>query len=81
VGYSRDSFYRFKELYDQGGELALQEISRRKPVLKNRTPIEIEQAVVALATDQPALGQVRASEALKRRGLSISPMPNRAARH
>ena len=39
-----EPFFATKELYDRGGELALQEISRRKPILKNRMPIEIEQA-------------------------------------
>jgi transposase InsO family protein len=72
MGYSRDSFYRFKKLYENGGEEALREISKRKPIIKNRVPEHVERAVVELAVENPALGQLRASQELLQRGIVVS---------
>lgn len=72
-GYSRDTFYRYKDLYEEGGELALQEVNKRRPNRKNRIESSIEEAIIVMALEKPAYGQVRVSNELKKKGLFISP--------
>ena len=73
MGVSRDTFYRYKEAVDQGGVEALIDKPRRTPNLKNRVESGIETAVVDYAIEEPAHGQVRVSNELRKRGVFISP--------
>ena len=73
MGYSRDTFYRVKKAYEEGGIEALKEKSRRVPNIKNRVSPEVEQAVVDLALEEPSYGQKKVSDELRRRGIFISP--------
>ena len=71
LGYSRDTFYRYKELVETGGEEALREMSRKKPNVKNRIEAQIEERTVCFATEYPAFGQTRVSNELKKEGVFI----------
>lgn len=73
MGFSRDTFYRYQEMVEQGGVESLFEKSRKKPNFKNRVNEATEQAVLAFAVDFPAYGQLRASNELRKAGVFISP--------
>jgi transposase InsO family protein len=73
MGFSRDTFYRYQSAMEAGGVEALIDANRKKPNLRNRVESATEAAVVAFALEQPAFGQVRVSNELRKRGIFISP--------
>jgi transposase InsO family protein len=72
MGYSRDTFYRVKNAYDEGGIDSLKEQNRRVPNLRNRIPEDVEEAILAITLEDPSLGQKRVSDMLRRRGIFVS---------
>lgn len=72
MGFSRDTFYRYKAAVEDGGVEALLEKSRKKPNHKNRVNPVIEDAVLKLTTDLPAYGQLRIANELRKQGIDIS---------
>lgn len=73
MGFSRDTFYRYRDARDQGGLDALFDKSRRQPNPKNRVEEHVEKAVIDFAIDFPAYGQVRASNELRKESVFVSP--------
>lgn len=72
LGFSRDTFYRVKDAYEEGGSEALKEISRRKPNLKNRVEESVEKRICEIAIDNPALGPVRVMNELRKENIHVS---------
>lgn len=73
MGFSRDTFYRYQAAVADGGVEALLDANRKKPNFRNRIEESIETAVAAFALEQPAFGQVRVSNELRKRGIFVSP--------
>ena len=73
MGVSRDTFYRYRDAVEDGGVEALLDKSRRAPNLKNRVDPAIEQAVLEYAIEDPAHGQARVSNELRKKGIFVSP--------
>ena len=72
MGVSRDTFYRYQELVEEGGVDSLISQSRRTPNLKNRVDEQTEQSVIKYAVEFPAHGQARTSNELRKQGVFVS---------
>jgi transposase InsO family protein len=73
MGVSRDTFYRVKEAKESGGLEALLHKDRRRANLRNRVDDVVETAILSFAVENPAAGQVRVSNELRKQGIIVSP--------
>jgi transposase len=73
MGFSRETFYRYKRAVEVGGVEALIEKSKRQPNAKNRVDEAVENAILNYAIEFPAHGQLRTSNELRKQGIFVSP--------
>ncbi len=73
MGFSRDTFYRYKSAVEEGGVDALFDKTRRQPNMKNRVDDAVEKAILDYVIECPAHGQVRVSNEMRKRGIFVSP--------
>jgi transposase InsO family protein len=73
MGYSRDSFYRYKSLVAEGGFEKLIDKPRRKPNIPNQVEAHIVKQVIAISLEFPAYGRDRIADQLLEKGLFLSP--------
>lgn len=71
-GTSRDTFYRYQEAKNTNGVEGLLYKDKKVPNLKNRVDQATEDAVIDYAIEQPAFGQVRVSNELRKKGVFVS---------
>lgn len=72
LGYSRDSFYRYRALVNEGGADGLLEKNRRKPNPANRICQTFESAILHLTLQYPTHGRERIADMLRLDGIVVS---------
>jgi len=72
MGFPIDTFYHFQAALADGGIEPLVDANRKRSNFRNRIEESIEIAVAAFALEQPAFGQVRVSNELRKRGVFLS---------
>ena len=72
-GAITSDYYRYKPVSVEGGVKAVLERNRRSPKLENHIDPAVESFVVERALEEPAHGQTRTSNELRKRGTFVLP--------
>jgi len=72
LGFSRESYYKYKRLFDKYGIDGLKDNPRRPPNMPNKASPEKEKAVLDYCLEYPTHGPLRIAHELKKKNIDIS---------